>query len=169
MYLRIILLFCLLLLTTCNNKSKTEYILKEWIGKIILFPDIKPVSTFSKDNVHKEYKILIYTNSVGCLSCKLRINVWKSYIKELGNKVDFLFYFNSTNEKEFLYWAKRLESPVFIDENNELDKLNHFSNNPAFQCFLLDMDNKVLVIGNPVMNPAIWELYKKIINEEIKK
>lgn len=33
----------------------------------------------------------------------------------------------------------------------------------AFQTFLLDKDNKVLAIGNPVLNPAVKELYLKII------
>ena len=32
-----------------------------------------------------------------------------------------------------------------------------------FQTFLLDKDNKVLAIGNPVLNPAVKELYLKII------
>jgi hypothetical protein len=33
-----------------------------------------------------------------------------------------------------------------------------FVYNPMFQCFLLDKDNKVLVIGNPVNNPQIYDL-----------
>jgi hypothetical protein len=31
----------------------------------------------------------------------------------------------------------------------------------------LNKNNKVLAIGNPVYNPSIWELYKKIITGEI--
>ena len=33
----------------------------------------------------------------------------------------------------------------------------------AFQTFLLDKDNKVLAMGNPILNPKIKELYLKII------
>ena len=33
----------------------------------------------------------------------------------------------------------------------------------AFQTFLLDKDNKVMAIGNPVHNPKIKELYMKIL------
>jgi hypothetical protein len=54
------------------------------------------------------------------------------------------------------------------DKNDELNnKLNHFPNNPTFQCFLLDKNNKVLAIGNPANNTKIWELYKKIITGEV--
>ncbi len=36
----------------------------------------------------------------------------------------------------------------------------------AFQTFLLDKDNKVLAIGNPIHNPKVKELYLKIIRGE---
>ena len=35
-----------------------------------------------------------------------------------------------------------------------------------FQTFLLDKDNKVLAIGNPIHNPKVKELYLKIIRKE---
>lgn len=57
----------------------------------------------------------------------------------------------------------RFDYPVFIDENNQINSLNHFPDKPELQCFLLDKDNKVLLIGNPVLNPKVWELYKQTI------
>jgi hypothetical protein len=54
---------------------------------------------------------------------------------------------------------------VFVDKKNEMMQLNNFPKKPEYQCFLLDKDNKVVMIGNPVLNPGIWELYKKIIRE----
>lgn len=35
-----------------------------------------------------------------------------------------------------------------------------------FHTFLLDKDNKVLAIGNPIHNPKVKELYLKIIQGE---
>jgi hypothetical protein len=43
--------------------------------------------------------------------------------------------------------------------------LNHFPSQPELQSFLLDKDNKVLLIGNPVLNPKVWDLYKQIITD----
>jgi hypothetical protein len=45
-------------------------------------------------------------------------------------------------------------------------KLNNFPQEREYQCFLLDKQNRVVMVGNPVYNHAIWELYKKIINEK---
>ena len=39
------------------------------------------------------------------------------------------------------------------------DALNHFPTNMTFQTFLLDKDNKVIAIGNPILNPMVKELY----------
>jgi hypothetical protein len=120
-----------------------------------------------KDSVifGKDYKILIYTDPTGCVSCRLRVFMWQKYIKELGSKVDFLFYFYPKNEEELLSMLKdgRFKYPIYIDRNDELNKLNKFPKNPAFHCFLLDKHNKILAFGNPATTPNVWEMYKKII------
>jgi hypothetical protein len=54
--------------------------------------------------------------------------------------------------------------PLFLDMNNNIDKLNHFPQQQSYQCFLLDKNNKVLMIGNPALNPKIWDLYKEHIS-----
>ncbi|GAB6011595.1 hypothetical protein [Viscerimonas tarda] len=83
----------------------------------------------------------------------------------LPNKLNFLFYFHpkDTKELKFLLRRDRLEYPVFIDERNQIDSLNHFPKQQEYQCFLLNKENKVVAMGNPTMNPKIWELYKNII------
>lgn len=56
--------------------------------------------------------------------------------------------------------------PIWIDKENMLNKLNHFPADPTFQTFLLDKDNRVLAVGNPIHNPKVKELYLKIIRGE---
>ena len=53
-----------------------------------------------------------------------------------------------------------------MDENDSFNKLNHFPSDMTFQTFLLNRNNKVLAIGNPIHNPKIRELYVKIIRGE---
>ncbi|GAB6010953.1 DUF1573 domain-containing protein [Viscerimonas tarda] len=115
------------------------------------------------------YKILIYTDSTGCTGCKLKLYQWKEIIHEadslMPNKLNFLFYFHpkDTKELKFLLKRDRLEYPVFIDEQNEINRLNNFPTDMMYQCFLLNKENRVVAMGNPTMNPKIWELYKSII------
>jgi hypothetical protein len=159
----------------CKDKKrfKQNKIVREWIGKTIQFPNIDPTYIITKgtfDSIEsKEFKILLYTDSTGCTRCKSRMYIWQNYIEELGNQVNFLFYFYPKNEESLLSMLKLeiFNYPVFIDNNDKLNKLNKFSNNSMFQCFLLDKNNKILAMGNPVNNPQIWKLYKQIITGEV--
>ena len=50
-----------------------------------------------------------------------------------------------------------------------MNKLNHFPADMAFQTFLLDNDNRVVAMGNPIHNLKVRELYLKIIQgREVK-
>lgn len=40
--------------------------------------------------------------------------------------------------------------PIIYDYHGTLDSLNQFPKNRIFQTFLLDKDNKVILIGNPI-------------------
>lgn len=82
-----------------------------------------------------------------------------------AGKVSFLFVFHPKNKKEisFLLKRDRFLYPVFIDEKGDFDALNHFPSDVNFQTFLLDSQNKVLAIGNPVHNKKVCDLYLQII------
>ena len=82
-----------------------------------------------------------------------------------SGSVPFLFYFHPKDMKEMRYLLRRdsFTYPVCIDGKDELNRLNKFPADMAFQTFLLDKDNKVVVIGNPVHNPKVKELYLGLI------
>ena len=70
----------LLLLASCQKNGKEEFflIVKEWQGKEIRFPE-KPVFTrFVTDTTDYhipaavDYKVVVYVDSIGCVSCKLQ-------------------------------------------------------------------------------------------------
>jgi hypothetical protein len=169
----------ILISTACkNNKTvETEEILYKWIGETIHFPDIESTILYVKRdtfdryilNDDAEYKILLYTDSAGCTSCKLRLHIWKTYIKELHDKVNFLFYFHPKNENDLTYNLKheKFTYPVYIDNNNILDKLNNLPLDMRHQCFLLNKKNEVISVGNPAYNYGVWELYKQIVSGQM--
>lgn len=170
------LLSILFLLTSCkeNKKEEVARLVQEWQGKEIVFPKNITFTRFVTDTVdyqipQSDYKVLIYVDSTGCTSCKLQLPKWKELIaytdSVTGNNIPFLFFFQSKDDKELRYILKRdnFNRPVCIDRNNELDKLNHFPQNITFQTFLLDKDNRVVVIGNPIHNLAVKDLYLKQI------
>lgn len=172
-----------LLLASCGEteKERINRLVKEWEGKEIKFPPHSTFTVLGKDTVDfafndADYKVLSYIDSAGCASCKLQFPRWKEWMHEVdsltGGKVPFLFFFHSKDLKELQYLT-RLDDfiyPVCFDEKDELNQLNRFPLDMTFQTFLLDRNNKVVAIGNPIHNPKIKDLYLNlIIGTELKK
>ncbi|GHT12840.1 hypothetical protein FACS189426_16840 [Bacteroidia bacterium] len=174
-------------LVSCKeNKKRTEaeQIVAEWMGKEIQFPEDfqcsfagnDTISTLCADLFQSEYKVLLYVDSSGCSSCKLKLFEWQQVIADadslFGEKLSFLLFFQPKNKKEmeFMFKSNKFDYFAFIDMNNRINQLNHFPSEQSYQCFLLDKDNRVLMIGNPMLNPKIWELYKaQISGNETKR
>ena len=154
----------------------------EWEGKEILFPTHSTFTIQGKDTVDfdfrdAEYKIVSYTDSTGCTACKLQLKRWKDLMSEVDSlshvNVDFLMYFHPKDMKELRYLTRRdgFTHPVCFDEKDDFNRLNRFPSEMMFQSFLLDKENNVVALGNPVLSPKVKELYLKLItgNQESKK
>ena len=164
------------LLTACkeNNKEKFALLVQEWQGKEIVFPQDMAFSRFVTETVDyripdAKYKVLVYVDSVGCTSCKLQLSKWQELIAHVDSatngNIPFIFVFQSKDDRELRYILKcdNFDRPVCIDRNNRFNSSNRFPQDITFQTFLLDKDNKVKVIGNPVHNLAVRDLYLKQI------
>ena len=177
----------IVLFSACKKNERRDEALKivsEWIGKEIRFTGNLPCYVLGRDTLTelfnekliKEFKVLLYVDSTGCSSCRLKLFEWKKLIEEadslFGESIGFLLFFQPKNVQEIIYMSKRsgFDYPIFIDTKGEMNRLNEFSQNELYQCFLLDKDNKVLSVGNPTLNTAIWELFKsQIANEKESK
>ncbi len=164
-----------LILCSCTESRKKQYtdLLQEWMDREIQIPDNPVFTVLARDTVdfpmQEDYKILTYVDSVGCLSCKLQLDRWKELMEDGGfSGVDFLFFFSPEKMRDIVgtLRAEGFTHPVCIDRDNRLNRLNHFPADPTFQTLLLDKDNRVLAVGNPVHNPKVKELYLKIIRGE---
>ena len=164
---------------SCKETDKDLIIklVNEWEGKEILIPSQTLFISYGdslipKDRSHKDYTVITYVDSIGCISCKLQLNKWKEFMYELDsiakNNISYLFIFHpkKRDNKELIDLLKRTHFiyPVCIDESDSINKLNHFPSDIMFQTFLVNNDNKVIAIGNPIHNPKIKELYKNIIS-----
>lgn len=174
----LIILIIIASLSCSKQKSNTELlqIVKEWYGKEVKFPDLPVFTLYGKDTVdysilQSTYKVLVYVDSTGCVDCKLQLQKWQElieYTNSISNgEIPFLFFFYPKDYKELCQIFKRdlFDMPVCIDFKGELNKLNNFPLLPQFHTLLLDKDNKVVVIGNPVHSTDIRSLYIKKISE----
>ena len=55
--------------------------------------------------------------------------------------------------------------PVIFDPDDQFRKKNNLNENNIFHTMLVDANNKVIIIGNPVNNVKMQNLYREIINE----
>lgn len=169
-----------ILLFSCKENEKEEItkIVTEWQDKEIIFPEDLFFTRYGQDTIQYEmpesdYKILLYVDSVGCTGCKLQLHKWNEFITEVdsftNHSVPVLFFFHPKDKRELAYLLKRdgIAVPVCLDENDRLNSINRFPSRHDFQCFLLDKDNKVVYIGNPVHNTRIREMYLSRIASEI--
>lgn len=174
---KIVFLFLLVLLNSCKETGieRITNLVKEWNGKEIIFPSHTYFSILGQDTVKldfirkSKYSIVTYVDSIGCISCKLKLDSWTSFIQNLDSitrsNVPVYFFMHPSDTRSVRNVLKRynFNYPVCIDEKDSFNILNHFPIDLDFQTYLLDTNNKVVAIGNPVLNPKIKELYLNII------
>lgn len=62
----------------------------------------------------------------------------------------------------------QLNSIIYVDTTQHFRRHNpNIPSDVMFHTFLLDSDNKVILVGSPIQNNRIQNLFKKIIKEEL--
>lgn len=172
----IVFLFCIFISCGNTNRQMADLVM-DWQGKEILFPNNLQFMELNNDSIclskynNCQYKILDYTDTNGCVGCRLRLYQWKDFIKELdsvANNQVVVFkyvYTKKLQDTKFEFFRADYKHPVCFDLDDSLNKLNHFPENEHLHCFLLDENNRVLIVGNPVQYPKIKNLYLRTISE----
>jgi len=180
MYRFLYIVLILFFFSSCKDtkKDRAYQMMKEWLGKEIIYPPGMRFTVLDKDTCINEsifntkYKIVAYVDSVGCISCKLNIQRWKELIAffdsiDLGRvSIQLIFQPYKTNDLYLMLRRNRFLSPFFIDREREFYKMNHLSFELDFRTFLLDKQNRIIAIGNPVQNSRVKDLYIKIIKSD---
>ena len=150
--------------------------LGEFLKYFVLLPylgwEISPVlasKPYLRGNT-KKWKIFTYIDTIGCSTCNFRALDWKRIIHEadsITSNVTFIFYAHLKNYEEFEVYTgiNRFNYPIFYDYEGKCDRQNHLPDDVFYQTFLLDENNKVQLIGKPIPDSKLWELYKKIITQ----
>jgi len=166
-----------LLLQSCQNRTQKHIadIMSQWVDKEILFPnDLVYVSCMDTINVDIKsscLKIITYTSAEGCVGCQLKLNEWERFIEEINtisnHNILVVKYLTPKRRNEAFFEIKQAnyKYPVCIDINGEIENVNHFPSEKAFRSFLLDENNKVIIIGDPLQFPSIKDLYIRTICE----
>jgi len=145
----------------------------------MLLPSSKIITSFVKDSTYMDFsvaklKLIIYVDSTECMSCKIkRLNDWNKILKldsVYKGRIKFYFVFSPKRGqvKQTLRSIKlsSLFYPLFLDENSDFIKDNtQIPRDMRLHTFLLDEDNNIILIGNPLRNKGI----RKLFYREVKK
>ncbi|MDE6239318.1 MAG: DUF1573 domain-containing protein [Muribaculaceae bacterium] len=165
-----IVILAVALISGCRSENATHAnIISEWIGREIMMPNslvylIKD-DTINFDLNRADFKIVNFIDSTGCTTCRMKLDQWNELISEFKalNDIDIevLSIVNTKNIKGLM--AKlgyyHFLSPIVIDTDNTFYLANNLPSNTEHHCFLLDSKNRVVAIGNPVLNPKIKDIY----------
>ena len=163
----LLFLFC----PSCKNTSSAKHTLEQWINKEIIFPATLKATYYGRDTVatnylNKKHKIVIHVDSSGCSECKLGLYKWQKFMNEYEqyeNKLEFIFVAHVVNFRQMAIICRqnKFKHILYYDIKGEMNKINNFIENPIFRCFLVDENNKIILIGNPFYNKEIMKIYKE--------
>jgi len=121
-------------------------------------------------------RLVVWADSLDCSTCRVskmfQYTEIVNYRKEVGETFTPVFVFSppraKVDEVLLTIGVTPFDYPVFIDENGLFVAANpHIPSDNQLHTFLLDKNGKVVLVGDPVNNPQLWEMYKKTITELI--
>lgn len=123
-------------------------------------------------------KILFYVDAAGCTSCRLRTTMqWYSQNRQALAEMDSctvviilapttVEQFNAADAMCWMYDRPELllwdSTQVFKSKNPVIPEVE------SYHTFLLDRDNRVVLVGSPVGNPRMWTLYTRTIGQLVR-
>jgi len=166
--------------SACKNKHEKKLVveLRRFKEKTITLPD-NMIAKSCDEQVPPDttllccpLKMVVYVNQDGCQRCKLW-SLLPIYMFILENQylVNFgVVIILNTSDMETAYnvlTEMRFCKTVFYDLNGTFEHLNpHLPANEQFHTFLLNEDNRIVLVGNPVQNEQLKKLYLNELNKK---
>ena len=166
----------LLLISVGCGSREVRRTITDLMDAEITFPEGLQTKVLDRDTTlntsfPEPYKLVAYLNSTQCDGCRLKdLLSWKHFIQQIDSlhvedSVRFVFVFHPKDTTE-LYDKLKLydfDLPVWVDAKGEFSQVNALPDNLLFHVFLLNRDNRVMLVGSPIGNPKMWKLYENTI------
>ena len=169
-----ILLILLCFLGSCslkNNKNSMEDwkvyssdFIKEHLNKKLSYLD----ASLEMDTLKNAPLKILYSVNIDCVTCLMKFSFWDKFEDFLKNKYGVSVpviavirsdvSYESIDLKVSEYWDGIWlydRNDFFIEKNQLYDE--------RFQAVLVDKNDKIRLIGNPMLNEQLTELYEKTI------
>lgn len=173
------------LLAACNSQKRgLEEKIEKLQSKAIEMPyermacwasdSIKAISPWNKAKL----KLVHYIDTLTCSTCYLQkaaLNELICSMEKLSNNEFYNVFIINPDSKtkkrlESDFHSRRIPQTIFVDSTNIFMETN--SNIPSesmYHTFLLDENNKVVLVGNPIANEKIGDLLQTLVEKKLGK
>lgn len=179
--MKVVYLFVITFLLCCCNDMRLKDSLNLLYSKKIEIPTNLRTTYNGKDSLMNEmfenkFKLIVYFDSTGCSSCNIsKMYMWKpllKYVEKNKRKIEVFFIFypakNKIGPTITTLLSNPIDYPILLDTLGEFEKLNpHLPKNRALHTFLLDENNKVILVGSPLHNKRIEEMFYKVMEDKL--
>lgn len=170
--MRIIFCILTLLLAGCANRGvDLDRVLGLWVDMEL----VEKVKSFDAP-----IKLVIYYSEEECVLCSLsKLDDWLRF-NGIQEDESFILCPIVAPLAEDMLEEQRLEVAaynsnksntyhVIVDYDNKFYETNaKILQNKDFHCFLLDANNEIVMVGNPITNDAIWKLFNQVLDNMLK-
>ena len=127
---------------------------------------------------HAKLKLVHYLDSAMCHSCYLQKTVHYRTIFQLEEETKNEFYNvfiitpdeNAKKRLAIEFSACMLPPTIFVDSTNVFKRVNkNIPSGELYHTFLLDENDCVILVGDPILNPKIENLLLSTVNEKLGK
>lgn len=175
----ILLAFSLLaLLSSCKSaeEKEVERVVGSRIGSEVVLPEGLLYRSLA-DSVcaapTQGPRVIVYINGE-CSACSKAFSQWKEMEEAWGeeDRVPIVYYVRtySFDTLEWLLRQKGFDAAFYIDPKSDILYLNGISEKqPLLHTFLVDGDNRMVLVGSPIDNAQMLALYKQQIRKLMDK
>lgn len=177
-YSRVLFVFIAFMLLGCNNRDNIKILISEMMKESvslrlnnmeIIYPDsLKHIEPEIKD-----YKLVIYSDTTNCSMCFVNsLKEWNDMLCLQKEYQNLSLIFIMQGRKNMLELHRKvlnestLQYPIYLDVENIFQETNpHIPKNKLIHTFLLDKENNVIVVGNPLTNDRIKSMMIDVLND----
>lgn len=168
----------IVVLASCSLKDrKLENDVEHFLGTVISIPEYQ-MQRFgsggidSLDRANGRYQMVVYTDSTECSPCAIKhLNNWESIIDTLESfplykGTVFIFSPSKSSYEEVNEELRKtnIKYSMYLDTCNVfLNKNRGIPSNGRMHTFLIDDNNRVALIGNPLTNEKIRTMYYELL------
>lgn len=174
--MKIITILCgLAVLISCKSRNEKIFAqaIKELTNKEVKFYHDDKYVLNGRDTVlnkmqEGQYKLVVFADSSSCEMCDFKLGEWDLKRKEImyyNKDVNFMMIIQSKDYHSFEHLAheEMPDFPFVYDPDAIFLKKNNIPPQHQLHTFLLDSDNKIVLVGTPIGNGKMWNLYKEQI------